>query len=177
MVYEWYVITGGPCSGKTTIINELSKLGFFTVPEAAREILEREKVDGKRVEEIRKNELEFQIRVLWAKIRNEMEAPRDRIVFFDRGIPDSIAYYEFMGIKHEELMEYCKDKKYKKVFFLELLPFKKDDARIEDEEKARKLSELIQKVYTELGYDVIKIPVLPIKERVKMILEHVKKNI
>jgi len=172
---KWYVITGGPSSGKTTIINELSKLGFYTVPETARLLIDREKTDGKSLEEIRKDELEFQVKVLKLKIRIERKTPKNKIIFFDRAIPDSIAYYEILGIDSKELKEFCKEKRYKKIFFLEQLPYKKDYARIEDGETANKISGLLFKAYSDLGYEIIKIPSLPVKDRVEMILSHIEK--
>ena len=39
---NWHVITGAPCSGKTTLIGELADKGFRTVPESGRICVERE---------------------------------------------------------------------------------------------------------------------------------------
>ena len=33
---NWHVITGAPCSGKSTLIDQLANHGFQTVPESAR---------------------------------------------------------------------------------------------------------------------------------------------
>lgn len=169
---QWYVITGGPCSGKTTIINELSKLGFYTVPEAARLLIDREKNNGKSLEEIRRDELDFQVKVLKLKIEIENKMPRDKVIFFDRAVPDSIAYYEFLGVDSKQLKESCKEKRYRKVFFLEQLQFEKDYARVESEELANKLSDLLLNAYLELGYEVIIVPEMSVGDRVKFILSH-----
>jgi len=172
---KWYVITGGPSSGKTTTINELSKLGFHTVPEAARILIDREKTNGKTLEQIRGGELEsdFQLKVLKLKIEIENKTPKDEVVFFDRGIPDSIAYYEILGADSKKLKEFCKEKTYKKIFFLEQLPYKKDYARVEDEETANKISELSFKAYVDLEYEIMRIPAMSIEDRIKMILSYV----
>jgi predicted ATPase len=42
---NWYVITGAPCSGKTSVIRELEKRGYRVVHEVARAYIE-----GKRAE-------------------------------------------------------------------------------------------------------------------------------
>jgi predicted ATPase len=52
---NWHVITGAPCSGKSTLIGQLSDRGFHTVPEAGRRDVEREMAKGYTVNEIRDN--------------------------------------------------------------------------------------------------------------------------
>lgn len=39
---EKYVLTGGPGTGKTTLLKELAKRGYQTVPEAARLVIQEE---------------------------------------------------------------------------------------------------------------------------------------
>lgn len=172
---NWYVITGGPSSGKTTVINELAKLGYITFPETARALIDKEVTNGKTKTEIRKNEAEFQRRVLKMKIVMEKKAPRDKIVFFDRAIPDSLAYYQIYGMEPKEVLRFCKRKRYKKIFFLLQLPFENDYARVEDGKTVKKLNKLLKESYEKLGYEVIDIPAMPIKERVKKILSGIEK--
>lgn len=43
---NWHVITGAPCSGKTTLIDLLTDKGFRTVPETARQCFENELARG-----------------------------------------------------------------------------------------------------------------------------------
>ncbi len=129
---NWYVITGGPSSGKTTVLNELAKLGYLIYPEAARVFIDEEMAKGKTLKEIRGNETEFQKQVLKIKIKVEKEAPKDKIIFFDRAIPDSIAYYQICGLDSKEVLKFCQRKVYRKIFFLEQLPFDQDYARVED---------------------------------------------
>ncbi len=171
---NWYVITGGPSSGKTTVLNELAKLGYLIYPEAARVFIDREMAKGKSLREIRGNEADFQKRVLKIKIRVEKEAPKDKIVFFDRAIPDSIAYYQICGLDPKEVLKFCQRKTYRKIFFLEQLPFNQDYARVEDGKTVKKLNKLLKKSYQNLGYEVVTIPVMPIRERVKRILNEIK---
>jgi predicted ATPase len=167
-----YVITGGPSSGKTTLISNISKRGYHTCHEAARLLIDKEILEGKSLEEIRINELEFQRKVLEIKLELEDKIPRDETVFIDRGIPDSIAYYKFYGFDLKEILKFCKEKRYKKIFFLESLPFEKDYARIENEKQAKRLGELIKKAYLDLGYDVVTVPRMPIEERVNFVLSN-----
>ena len=135
---NWYVITGGPSSGKTTVLKELAKLGYVVYPEAARVFIDKEMKKGKSLKEIRGNEAEFQRKVLKIKVEVEKTAPKDKIVFFDRAIPDSIAYYQIAGLNPQEVLRFCPKRKYKKIFFLEQLPFGQDYARIEDNKTIKK---------------------------------------
>lgn len=39
---SYYVLTGGPGTGKTTLLNELGQQGYITVPEVARDIIKHQ---------------------------------------------------------------------------------------------------------------------------------------
>ena len=169
---KWYVITGAPSSGKTTIISKLSEMGYYTVPEAARVLIDKEMKKGKTLGEIRKNEIKFQRKVLKLKIQIEKKTPKNKIVFFDRGIPDNIAFFQVYGADPKEVLKLCKEKNYRKIFLLEQLPFEKDYARIEDKEKAKKLGKLLEKTYVDLGYEIVSVPVMKVEDRVNFILSN-----
>ena len=170
---KWYVITGAPNSGKTTVINSLAKLGYQTVPEIARILIDEEMKKGKTLEDIRKNDMEFQRKVLKVKIEIEKKLSKSKIVFLDRGIPDNIAYLQAYDLNYEDVLEFCKEKIYRKIFLLERFPFKKDYARIENDETAEKLQFLLRKVYSDLGYEVIGVPTVSVEERLKIILSNI----
>ena len=173
---NWYVITGGPSSGKTTVLEELAKLGYLAYPEAARVFIDKEIAKGKSLREIRKNEADFQKKVLKIKIGVEKKAPKDKIVFFDRAIPDSIAYYQIAGLDPKEILKFCRKKAYRKIFFFEQLPFDQDYARIEDKKTIEKLNKLLKESYKNLGYEVVNIPAVSLRERVKKILAEIKRQ-
>ncbi len=170
---NWCVITGGPSSGKTTVLNELAKLGYVVYPEAARVFIDQEMAKGKSLKEIRRNEAEFQRKVLKIKMEVEKNAPKDNVVFFDRAIPDSIAYYQICGLDPKEVLKFCQEKKYRKIFFLEQLYFNQDYARVEDEKTIKKLNKLLKESYENLGYEVINIPTMSVEDRVQKILSEI----
>jgi len=172
---NWYVITGGPSSGKTKIIEYLAFLGYSVIPEAARILIDVEKSKGKSVEEIRSNEAEFQKKVLEMKIKIENRISPEQITFFDRGIPDSIAYDQICGLDTKQAISASQKRKYERVFLLEQVPFENDYGRIEGEKIANDLSELLYESYSDLGYDVIKVPVMPIDKRTEFILRKIEK--
>ena len=172
---NWYVITGGPSSGKTKIIEYLAFLGYSVIPEAARILIDVEKSKGKSVEEIRSNEAEFQKKILEMKIEVEDRISPERITFFDRGIPDSIAYDQICGLDIKQSISASQKRKYKRVFLLEQVPFENDYGRIEGEKIANDLSKLLHKSYSDLGYNVIEVPAVPIDKRTEFILKEIEK--
>jgi len=132
MSVPWYVITGRPSSGKTTLIKRLSDLGYATVPETARSIIDESLSNGISVEELRADERRFQESIVRRKLDVEANTRRDRLTFFDRGLPDSIAFYKVYGLDPSEVENVSRNRYRLKVFFLEQLPFEKDYARKED---------------------------------------------
>lgn len=172
---KWYVITGGPCSGKTTTVNMLTEKGYKTTIEHARHYLDTQRSNGKTIEEIKKNQEEFQERVLDMQIEQEASLSPDEIIFLDRAIPDALAYYRFLNLPPaEKLSKAMKSVNYKKVFILDYLPLVHDYARREDAAAQKKIHELLSEVYHSLPFPVIHVPVLPKEQRVNLILENLQ---
>jgi predicted ATPase len=170
---NWYILTGGPGSGKTTTINLISKRGHKTAIEHARHYIDTQRQSGRTVKEIRKNQEEFQLGVLEMQIEQEAGLDPNEIVFLDRALPDALAYYYFLGLPvNVKLIEALKLYRYKKVFILECLPLVQDYARLEDEKAQKKIHELLVKVYTELNVPVVNVPVMSPERRVDFILKH-----
>jgi predicted ATPase len=167
---NWYVITGGPCSGKTNVINHLAFLGYSIIPSPSRFLIDLERSKGFSTKNIRKSEANFQKRVLRIKVKLENRIPVTHLAFFERGMPDSIAYYKNCKLNPEPAIKASLRRRYKGVFLLDILPFEKDYARLENAKLAHSLHKLIQDSYKNLGYNVIRVPVESIDKRVKFIL-------
>ena len=171
---NWYVITGGPSSGKTTTVNLLKARGYKTTIEHARHYIDTQKIIGKTVEETRQNQLVFQLGVLNMQIAQERALSPDENVFLDRAIPDALAYYRFLKLPEDEkLQKAIRQASYKKVFILDPLPLVQDYARTEDEAAQKDIHRLITEVYESLSYPVIHVPVLPPEERADFILKNI----
>lgn len=169
---NWYVVTGGPSSGKTTLLKSLGKLGYYTVPEPARLIIDEHMARGITLQELRYDEAEWNRMVLQRSMQAEEGVPKDRTVFFDRAIPDNIAYHKLRGMSTEHIEAVAKGR-YRKVFFMEPLHFyEKDYSRTEDLEIANRLSRLLLDAYRNLGYPVIEVPPVSVEERVSFVLSH-----
>lgn len=171
---EWYVITGGPSSGKTTTVELLKKRGYETTIEHARHYIDTQRVTGRTTEEIRANQLTFQRGVLDMQIEQEkLLSPQDT-VFLDRALPDALAYYHFLNLPEDKNLEQAlSDVSYKKVFILDPLPLTQDYARTEDESSQKRIHALLTDVYESLPFPVVHVPVMPPEERVDFILKNV----
>jgi predicted ATPase len=170
---NWYVITGGPCSGKTTTVSLLKERGYITTMEHARHFIDTQRLKGKTIEEVRKNQREFQSGVLDMQIEQENEISPDVLVFLDRAIPDALAYYRFLNLPiDEKLAKALQNVSYKKIFILDPVPLVNDYARSENEEAQKKIHQLITEVYESLPFPVIHVPILLANERVDFILNN-----
>lgn len=172
---NWHVITGGPSSGKTTMIRLLAQRGYRTTIEHARHFIDTQRVTGKTVAEIRANQREFQRSVLMMQMKQEEALDPDELYFLDRALPDSLAYYRYLGLEPEpELLAALKTTSYRKVFALDLLPLTEDYARTESSVAQRQIHAMLIEVYEGLGYPVERVPVLPVEQRVEFILSRVE---
>lgn len=170
---NWYVITGGPSSGKTTTVNILRDRGYITTMEHARHFLDTQRLKGRTLEEVRENQHEFQLGVLDMQIEQEREIAPHVQVFLDRAIPDAMAYYRFLNLTPDEkLIEAMQKISYKKIFILDYLPLVNDYARNENAEAQKKIHGLITEVYEDLPFPVVHVPILAAELRVDFILEH-----
>ena len=170
---NWYVITGGPSSGKTTTVNLLKERGYITTFEHARHYIDTQRLLGKTIEEIKKHQREFQLGILDMQIVQESQILPDILVFLDRAIPDTLAYCRFLDLQEEKkLTEAMLTVFYKKVFILDCLPVVKDYARTEDEAAQKKIQSLLVQVYESLGSPIVHVPLLTPEERVDFILKN-----
>ena len=173
---NWIVITGGPSSGKSTLIEYLRSQGYQVVPESARVLIDEETAKGKTLQEIRADEDKFQKRIIQIQVEMEKRASVEQLTFFDRGIPDSIVYYNIHGGNSAAALKESQKRRYRGVFLCEQVPFKKDYARTENQKIAHKISKLLYETYTNLGYEVIKVPLMSVEDRASLILKELSRD-
>ena len=168
---NWHVITGAPCSGKTTLIDLLSDKGFQIFPEAARQFFARELGKGRTIDEIRADPAIFtrQIFDMWLELMRDLQA--SDLIFHDRGFPDGFAFYRYAGIDPNEILPACFRYHYASVFLLNRLPYQLDNVRAGDDETAAYYEAWTLRDFAALGYNVVRLPVLPPEERLAFILE------
>ncbi len=171
---EWIVITGAPCSGKTSLVSSLETRGYRVVHETARAYINEMQKSGKSLQEIKADLLSFERTILYRKLSIEAALPENETIFLDRGIPDSIAYYQSAGLDISEPLEKSRGVVYRKVFHCQRLWFENDHVRAEDELMAEQLDNLLKQAYEILGYPVVEVPVLTLEQRVDFILERLQ---
>ena len=185
-----YILTGGPCSGKTTLVKRLGDEGYTVVPEAARHIIEDEQRREERDREYQGilpwNGLEeFQFLVIGRQLALEKKAEKrtpSGIHILDRSNIDQIAYAELGGIDISHIVQPAiQSANYNKVFFLEQVPYQQDDQRAEDEEKGKIIHKKIYEVYENQGLEITVIPLISegeggIEKRVEMILGEIRRD-
>lgn len=94
------------------------------------------------------------------------------VVFLDGGMLDLLAWYRIRGLDRNEILADCFHYRYAAVFMLDRLPFQADDQRISEFAAVARFLEAWQaRDYGTLGYEVVRVPVLPPEERLAFVLE------
>ncbi len=170
-VTNWNVITGPPSSGKTSVANNIAfyHLDYVVIPEAARIVIDQAVSEGRNP---RADERSFLEEIFKIKVDVENRVPFSQKTFFDRGIPDVLAYWEMMGEgdKHRSKIFKAMTKRYRNVFLLDPLPVINDYARPENNEFALELHQRLYNVYDSLMYDIIHVPVMSVMDRAEFII-------
>lgn len=171
---NFYVITGGPGVGKTSLLEELKRRGYPYVPEVAREIIKNQmETNGDALPW--KNRKTYSDLMLARSIETYKEALAvDTILFFDRGIPDTSAYERLIGLAYNEALETAvREYRYNKTVFI-LPPWKEiyqtDTERKQDFREAVDTYHIMRATYKEAGYSLITLPPASVEERAEFVL-------
>lgn len=172
------VITGGPGSGKTTLINSLEQNGQKVLHEISREVIREAQKEG--IEQLfLENPLLFSEKLLEGRLKQyEMgDAYSNSFLFFDRGMPDVTAYMDYMDIHYPgNFVKTCTENKYDAIFVLP--PWKEiyiqDNERYESFGQAEKIFDFLKEGYRKYGYEVYEVPFATVNERMEYILNVLK---
>ena len=169
----WYAITGGPCSGKTTLAEGLARRGHAVVAEAARAVLAEAIAAGRSAAQVRADDLAFHREVVGRNLVALERASPARPTFFDRTIYDSIAYSRIHGWPvGEELRRAARRRPLRHAFLLDLLPWQADGVRVESADFAAALDPLLEATYRRYGVPVTRVAVAAPAARVEVVLAH-----
>lgn len=180
---NFYVITGGPGVGKTTLLKELESRNYEIVPEVARELIKEQKADNGNALPWKDKELYKEImfdRSISSFKQTEKTLNGENPIFFDRGFLDTICYAKLIQSEINERMEfYAKNWKYNKNIFM-LPPWKEiyetDNERKQDWKEAVLTFDKMCETYKSYGYGIVEIPKKSINERADFILEFIGEN-
>ncbi|HLI45721.1 MAG TPA: ATP-binding protein, partial [Geobacterales bacterium] len=132
-----FVLSGGPCSGKTSLIKFLESKGFPVLHETARKLVQMGII--KQEEFKSKERRDYIQRIIFEEqLKAEESVSNLPFVFLDRSLVDGIAYYWVLGLEPPSFMfEILSKKRYDSVFILDQLQeFEIDEIRHEDPEQA-----------------------------------------
>jgi predicted ATPase len=172
-----YVITGASGAGKSTLLAALSDLGYATVPEAALAIVrEQQERNGSILPWV--NRPAFMEEVLERNIRNHQAAQSLRApVFFDRGIPECLAWLQLSGLALEphHVAAPAQYRYAPTVFVAEPWPevYVRNAERQASFERATRSYASTVAAYVEAGYSTCVIPKVSVQARVAFVLEQV----
>ncbi|MCW1428127.1 AAA family ATPase [Novosphingobium sp. JCM 18896] len=176
MTDHLFVITGGPGSGKTTLVAAVATAGLATMAEAGRAIIRDQVAIGGSALPWADRSAFAELMLSW-DLRSHREAcllPGP--VICDRGLPDVIGYLTLCGLpvpahlhRAAEMFRYNR-----KVFVAPHWPeiYARDEERRQDEAEAAATCEAMIAVYQALGYETIMLPLAGVPQRREFVLGH-----
>ncbi len=176
MAKQIVLLIGGPGSGKTTLINHLATQGHTCYPEISRQVTLEAQQQG--IEQLfLEDPMLFSQKLLDGRIVQHINAQKDsaEVVFIDRGIPDVLAYMDFIGDTYPDTFtQACRQYRYTKVFILPVWDeiYQCDNERYEDLQTAHHIQDHLIASYTNFGYQLIHVPKTTIAERADFVLNH-----
>lgn len=178
---RFYVISGGPGSGKTSLLDALESEGFCRTQEAGRSIIQQQVAIGGRALPWG-DRLQFaELMLNWETRSYQMAQATTGLVFFDRGVPDVAGYLRLENIaipshvrKAVELFRYNQT-----VFMAPPWPeiYRQDRERKQDFAEAVRTYECLRATYESQDYRVQEIPCTSIEERVRFILRMARRTV
>ena len=182
------VITGGPSTGKTVIIQQLEACGYTCFHEIVRTMtLEAKKMGNPEAFVSNplafvKDPFEFNQRILSGRKEQFSNSVNinDPYVFFDRGIPDVLAYMDYFDQSYtRDFEEACTTNRYNKVLILP--PWEKiyvsDNERLESFDEAIEIHDHLKRTYIRYDYEPVLIPTGTVEERISFILNELKEGL
>lgn len=174
---RFYVITGGPGSGKTSLIDALRSRGYNSKVEAGRAIIQDQvAIDGRALpwrDPLHFAELMLSMDIQSYRLAEQSVGP----VFFDRGIPDVLGYLRLMHIPvPEHMRNAARAFPYNHVVFIappwrEI--FQPDEERKQDFGEAIRTYDALIETYKSHNYELVEIPRTRIQDRVRFVLRKV----
>ena len=171
---RFFVLTGGPGAGKTTLIEALRSAGFATTTEAGRAIIRDQLEIGGPATHQTDPALfaELMLAFDMQSYRKALEQPGP--VFFDRGITELAGYHRMMGLPTPAHFRAAAEKfRYNsRVFVAPPWPeiFANDAEREQSLGEAVRTHDAAVRVYAEFGYTIVPLPKTSVEDRLRFVL-------
>jgi predicted ATPase len=174
---RFFVLTGGPGSGKSTLIDALERAGYARSLEAGRGVIQDQVSIGGQA-------LPWDDRILFSELMLSWEMRSYRMaqgsagpVFCDRGVVDVLGYLRLVGHQAPDHMRKAAQTfRYNRRVFI-APPWKEifqpDRERKQDFNEAVRTYDALAATYNEHGYELVELPRLPIEQRVRFVLNNV----
>ncbi len=173
----FYVLTGAPGTGKSAVLEQLRRHGHDGIDEPARQILAEQRSYGGRGVPDADPALFVELMLSRAVFERRKPRPAGRPVFFDRGVPDLIAYALLYGLDDAAPRNAAHKYRYNPTVFF-APPWK--DIYTQDEERrmtygqACDFGERMRDAYLGLGYDIVDLPRDAPEARARIILDRIE---
>jgi predicted ATPase len=174
---RFYVLTGGPGSGKTAIIEALHRAGYARTVEAGRGIIQDQMAIGGRALPWQDPALFAELMLSWEMRSYHIAEQSAGPVFFDRGVVDVVGYLRLTGRPLPRHVEQAAARfRYNRRVFI-APPWKEmfaqDRERKQDFDEAVRTHEAMQAVYSERGYELTELPRVSVEERMRFVLQSI----
>lgn len=170
---SFFVLTGGPGSGKTTLVDGLRATGFAGSIEAGRGIIQDQVAIGGPALPWTNPALFSELMLCWELRSYRIAVEAEGVHFFDRGVPDIIGYLRLTELAVPDHIEQAARRfRYnRKVFVLPPWPeiFARDSERKQTLEEAERTFDAVTGAYADCGYELVEVPRLPVAERIRFV--------
>ena len=175
---RFFVITGGPGSGKSTLIDALAARGFARTVEAGRAIIQEQVASGGRA-------LPWSDPAAFAEAMFEWELrsyataeQQEGVVLFDRGIPDVAGYLRLMNLTVPARIDAAvRSHRYNaRVFVAPPWPeiFAHDAERKQTLDEAERTYHALIATYADYGYALVELPRTSVAQRAAFVMGQVR---
>src|ERR1700678_7435 len=168
------VITGGPGSGKSTLIEALARRGINTMPEGGRAIIQDQVAIGGGALPWSDRRAFAELMLSWEMRSYRAAVKMSGPVIFDRGVPDVLGYLRLSSLSVPAHVERAAKifRYHPRVFIAPPWPeiFALDGERKQSFEEAYATYKVMLETYAALGYDLIPLPLESVEERMRFAL-------